>query len=88
MEIGYVILAMMRSLLTTPSSLPQLEWLDIELQRDHIFGYDLIDAEIMQSMPSAMFRHTSHSTNIALMVLNMNASKYFTERTKFIYGSW
>ena len=45
---------LLRTLLTTPGSLPSLEWLDINLQSDWIYGYKLIDAEALAMMPLAM----------------------------------
>jgi len=45
---------LLRTLLTTPSSFPELEWLDIELQSDHIYGYELVDAESLQLIPDAL----------------------------------
>jgi len=45
--------ALLRTLITTPSSFPELEWLDIELQSDYTYGYDLVDAESLQHMPDA-----------------------------------
>ena len=40
--------ALLRTLLTTPSSFPELEWLDIELQSDEVHSYFLIDAESLR----------------------------------------
>jgi len=45
---------LLRTLLTTPGSLPSLEWLDINLQSDWIYGYKLIDTEAFAMMPIAM----------------------------------
>ena len=45
---------LLRTLLTTPSSFPELEWLDIELQSDHIYGYELVDVESLRLMPEAL----------------------------------
>jgi len=46
--------ALLRTLITTPSSFPELEWLDIELQSDNVYDYDLVDAESIQLIPDAL----------------------------------
>jgi len=46
--------ALLRTLLTTPSSFPELEWLDIELQSDHIANYGLVDSESLPLIPPAL----------------------------------
>ncbi|KAL7545803.1 hypothetical protein ACHAWF_009149 [Thalassiosira exigua] len=48
------ILALLRLLITTSASFPELEWLDVELQCDHIFDYDLVNAESLGCMPRAL----------------------------------
>jgi len=45
---------LLRTLLTTQASFPELEWLDIELQSDAVYGFDLIDAETLRLMPDAI----------------------------------
>ena len=42
---------LLRDLISTPASLPNLEWLDIEMD---LSDYDLVDAECLQRMPSAL----------------------------------
>ena len=48
--------ALIRTLLTTQASFPELEWLDIELQsnENQVYSYDLIDAESLQLIPDAL----------------------------------
>ena len=43
-----------RTFLTTPASLPALEWIDINLQSDLNSEFNLIDAETLRGMPSAL----------------------------------
>jgi len=45
---------LLHTLLTTQTSFPELEWLDIELQSSEIFTFDLIDAQTLQRMPDAL----------------------------------
>ena len=45
---------LLRDLISTPASLPNLRWLDIELQSDDISDYDLVDVECLQRMPSTL----------------------------------
>lgn len=46
---------LLRTLLTTPSSFPELEWLDIELQSDDIpDDYGLVDSESLPRIPDAL----------------------------------
>jgi len=45
---------LLRTLITTPSSFPKLEWLDIELQSDDVYDYNLIDAESLPLIPDAL----------------------------------
>ena len=46
--------ALLRTLLFTSASFPELEWLDIELQSDNVYDYDLINAETLRLMPDAL----------------------------------
>ena len=48
------ILGVLRTLITTPASFPELEWLDVELQSDDHINCDLINAESLQRMPRAL----------------------------------
>jgi len=48
------VLKTLRSLLMTPNSLPNLTCLDINLQSDHLYEYDLVDSTFLTSMPSAL----------------------------------
>ena len=45
---------LLRTFLTTPASLPALEWIDINLQSDLNSVFNLIDAETLRGMPSAL----------------------------------
>ena len=45
---------LLRTLLTTQASFAELEWLDIELQSDDVYHYDLINAETLHLMPDAL----------------------------------
>ena len=45
---------LLRTLITTPSSFLKLEWLDIELQSDDVYDYNLIDAESLPLIPDAL----------------------------------
>ena len=45
---------LLRTLITTEGSFPELEWIDIELQSKVFSGYDLIDAESLRLMPDAL----------------------------------
>ncbi|KAL7451689.1 hypothetical protein ACHAWC_003510 [Mediolabrus comicus] len=45
---------LLRSLFTTHASLPALECLDIDLQSDHVWGFNLIDATILRGLPTAL----------------------------------
>ena len=45
---------LLRALITTTSSFPELEWLDIELQSDDIYEYSLVDAESLPVIPDAL----------------------------------
>jgi len=45
---------LLRTLLTTQASFPELEWLDIELQSDDIYEYSLVDAESLPVIPDAL----------------------------------
>jgi len=52
-ECSEEIKALLRNLLTTQTSFPELEWLDIELQSDDVDEYDLINAKTLRLMPDA-----------------------------------
>ena len=45
---------LLRSLFTTHASLPALEWLDIDLQSDHVSEFNLIDIIILRGLPTAL----------------------------------
>ena len=46
---------LLHTLITTPSSFPELEWLDIEVQSNKISNeYHLVDAESLQVIPDAL----------------------------------
>ena len=45
---------LLQTLITTEGSFPELEWLDIELQSEDAFDYDLIDKETLRLMPDAL----------------------------------
>lgn len=45
---------LLQTLITTEGSFPELEWLDIELQSDDVFGYDVINSETLRLMPDAL----------------------------------
>jgi len=45
---------LLQTLLTTQTSFPKLEWLDIELQSSEVFTFNLIDAQTFQRMPDAL----------------------------------
>ena len=42
------------SILTTHASLPKLQWLDINVHSDHVFDYNLINAESLCHIPFAL----------------------------------
>lgn len=54
LELDEDILAALKRLLSTSRSLPRLEWLDISTMSDHVMNYPLVDAGILQAMPSAL----------------------------------
>ena len=45
---------LLQTLITTEGSFSELEWLDIELQSDAVFGYNVINAETLRLMPDAL----------------------------------
>ena len=45
---------LLRSLFTTHASLPALEWLDIDLQSDHVWGFNVIDATTLRGLPTTL----------------------------------